>query len=139
MEESREEELRGEAHHVVSLWVKTRNNDPHPKVKPIIESIKGKGAETRTMIQAAGKRGHELKNWPRRKEGDPVYCHEWVLGGCHQEGCTLVHDNSKTSVELVDWLCHEVQPGIDKIKLNVPNWIPPPVKNKNKLHTKCTH
>ena len=27
-------------------------------------------------------------------------------------------DNADTPVELVDWLCQEVQPGIEKIKLN---------------------
>ena len=108
------------------MGVQAHNTDPHPKVKAIMEAVKGKGADPRTMIRAAGKRGHELKNWPGRKEGDPVYCHEWVLGGCHQEGCTLVHDNANTPVELVDWLCKEVQPGVELIKNNSPNWIPPP-------------
>ena len=87
--------------------------------------MKGKGANPRTMMRAAGKKGHELKNWPGRKEGDPIHCHEWVLGACVQEGCKLLHDNANTPVELVDWLCKEVQPGVELIKNNSPNWIPP--------------
>ena len=39
-----------------------------------------------------------------------------------------MHDNANTPVELVDWLCKEVQPGVELIKNNSPNWIPPPIK-----------
>ena len=41
-----------------------------------------------------------------------------------------MHDNAKTPVEMVEGLCQEVQSGVEKIKANVPNWVPPPVKNR---------
>ena len=62
------------------MGIPMRNNDPHPKVKAIIESLKGQGAEPRTMIRAAGKRGHELKKIARAKEGRPFLLSQMGAG-----------------------------------------------------------
>ena len=43
------------------MGTRMHNNGAHPKVKAIIESLKGIGAEPRTMNGAACKKGHKLK------------------------------------------------------------------------------
>ena len=53
------------------MGMQAHNPDPHPKVKAILEAVKGKGANPRTMMRAAGKKGHELKKLARTKGGRP--------------------------------------------------------------------
>jgi hypothetical protein len=71
-----------------------------------------------SLFRATGKYGPHFRAWPGHKEGDPVWCPEWTLGGCVVERCGFVHDNGKTPTEYVDWLCAEVKPGTDTILAN---------------------
>ena len=64
-----------------------------------------------------------MRNWPGRKEGDPVWCPAWMLGGCHEEICKLVHDNAPA--EYVTWICDKVKPGAKAILANPVGWRAP--------------
>jgi hypothetical protein len=105
--------------------VKRWNAGAHPKVKKLIESLKGKDSAPRNLFRAAGKRNPDFRTWPGKKEGDPVWCPEWTLGGCHEEKCSFVHDNAKTPVEYIDWICGEVKPGVDALIEHDVDWRPP--------------
>ena len=105
--------------------VKKANDAPHPKVKAMLESLKGKASAPRSILTAAGKRKQDLRSWPGKKDGDPVWCPEWTLGGCHEQKCNFVHDNTKTPAGYVEWLCKEVQPGVDALIANPVGWVPP--------------
>ena len=95
--------------------IKQWNNNAHPKVKALIEQLKLKGRQTSpgSIFWVAMNRSLDFRLWPGKKEGDPSWCPEWTLGECHKEQCSFVHDNTKTPVEFVDWICNEVQPGVD--------------------------
>ena len=58
----------------------------------------------------------------KKKEGYPVWCPEWTLGGCHEEKCKVVHDNAKPLVEFINWMCSEVQPGVDALIAHPVGW-----------------
>ena len=93
----------------------------------MIDQLKLKGRQTapRSIFRAAKKRNPDFRSWPGEKEGDPIWCPEWTLGGCHEEKCSFVHDNTKTPVEFVDWICNEVQPGVDALLANPADWKSP--------------
>ena len=103
--------------------VKKTNTNAHAKVKAMLEPLKGREADTRSLIRAPKKRGPDMRNWPGRKEGDPVGCPEWTLGGCHSENCKLVHEN--VPAEYAAWICDEVKPGAEAILTNPPGWRAP--------------
>ena len=66
-----------------------------------------------------------MRMWPGRKEGNPVWCPEWTLGGCHEENYKFVHDNSKAPAEYVTWICDEVKLGAEAILANSVGWQAP--------------
>ena len=90
--------------------IKQWNNEAHPKVKALIEQLKLKAKRTapRSIFRAAMKRNPDFISWSGEKEGDPIWCPEWTLGGCHKEKYSFVLGNTKTPVAFVDWICNEV-------------------------------
>ena len=103
--------------------VKKPNTSTHKKVKAMLEPLQGRKADTRSLIQASKKRGGNMRNLPGRKEGDPVWCPEWTLGGCHNDNCKFMHENA--SAEYVTWICEEVKPGAEAILVHPVGWRAP--------------
>ena len=105
--------------------IKQWNNDAHPKVKALIEQLKLKGRRTapRSIFRAAMKRNPDFRSWPGEKEGDPIWCPEWTLGGCHVDDCKFVHENAPA--EYIDWICVEVKPGAEAILAEPVGWRAP--------------
>ena len=109
--------------------VRKTNTNTHAKVKAMLEPLKGRKADARSLIRAAKKRGPDMRNWPGRKEGDPVWCPEWRLGGCHAESCKFVHEN--VPAEYAAWICEEVKPGAEAILANPPGWRAPDILGRS--------
>ena len=103
--------------------MKTINTGTHAKVKAMLEPLKGRKASARDLIRAAKKRGYEVRNWPDRKDGDPIWCPEWTLGGCHVDDCKFVHENAPAAY--IDWICAEVKPGAEAILAEPVGWRAP--------------
>ena len=89
----------------------------------MLEPLKGRKADARSLIRASKKRGPDMRNWPGCKEGDPVWCPEWTLGGCHSENCKFVHENAPT--EYVACICEDVKLGAEAILTNPLGWRAP--------------
>ena len=71
--------------------IKQWNNNAHPKVKALIEQLKLKGRQTSpgSIFWVAMNRSLDFRLWPGKKEGDPSWCPEWTLGGCHKNSAAL--------------------------------------------------